>query len=165
MAVIDTNKTKKPYIVDRDENISIGIDMPFRVGDRGEGWGASSTTTLQAVKNDLKNLVSTEVGERLYQPLLGVALRKFLFEPFTESMVDEIKTTIFETVSYWLPFVEVRDIQVETMEDNRIVGANQVKIKILFNIKRDPNTLDSVTLNFSNDTSEPESSVSSGDGY
>ena len=146
MAVIDTNKTKKPYIVDRDENISIGIDMPFRVGDRGEGWGASSTTTLQAVKNDLKNLVSTEIGERLYQPNLGVALRKFLFQPFTESLVDEIKTTIFETVSFWLPFVEITDIKVFMTESQGEDMLNLMEIHIAFALKKDKKTLESVQV-------------------
>ena len=51
------------------------------------------------------------------------------------------------------------------MEDNQVVGANQIRIKILFNIKQDPNTLDSVTLNFSSDINESESSDTSGGGY
>ena len=78
MAVLDTNKTKKPYIVDRDENTFIGLDFPFRIGSTGEGWGASSQITLDAVKNNLKNLISTEVGERVFQPNLGVKLRQYL---------------------------------------------------------------------------------------
>ena len=42
MAVLDTNKTKKPYIVDREENTFIGLDLQFRIGAVGEGWGAST---------------------------------------------------------------------------------------------------------------------------
>ena len=37
--------------------------------------------------------------------------------------------------------------------------------KILFNIKQDPNTLDSVSLNFGSDVSNTESSGNSGGGY
>ena len=48
------------------------------------------------------------------------------------------------------------------MEDNQVVGANQIKIKILFNIKQDPNTLDSITLNFSNDNNDESTSVNNG---
>jgi len=45
------------------------------------------------------------------------------------------------------------------------VGANEIRVKILFNITQDPNTLDSVTLNFSdNSTINSESSVGGG-GY
>ena len=58
MAIIDKTKLKNPFIIDRDENTFIGIDLPFRVGDRGEGWGASTEVTLDAVKNNLKTYLS-----------------------------------------------------------------------------------------------------------
>jgi len=49
--------------------------------------------------------------------------------------------------------------------DNTSIGENEIRVKILFNIKQDPNTLDSITLDFSSDVSETESSVTSGTGY
>tara|TARA_R100001377_G_scaffold57602_1_gene34371 strand:- start:319 stop:771 length:453 start_codon:yes stop_codon:yes gene_type:complete len=146
LAIIDTNKTKKPFIVDRDDNTFIGIDMPFRVGQSGEGWGASSQTTLDAVKNDLKNLVSTESGERLYQPNLGVKLRKYLFQPFTENLVDDIKNTVADSVSFWLPFVELTDIKVQMSETQGSDFASLLEISIIFSLKKDLKTLESVQI-------------------
>ena len=43
MAIIDPSK--KPYIVDRDENIFVGIDLPFRLSTGPEGYFASTSTT------------------------------------------------------------------------------------------------------------------------
>ena len=163
MAIRDTSR--KPFIQDNDTRVKVGIDLPIRRGDDLDGFFATTSTTIEAVKNNIRNLLQTNEGERFFQPNLGMNFRRFLFEQMTDENLLAIQNAILDKFDFWLPFVEVRDIQVETMEDNRIVGANQVKIKILFNIKRDPNTLDSVTLNFSNDTSEPESSVSSGGGY
>jgi hypothetical protein len=68
-------------------------------------------------------------------------------------------------MEFWLPFVEIRDIQVLTSDELTSIGANEIRVKILFNIKQDPNTLDSITLSFGSDISEPESSVTSGGGY
>ena len=48
MAVKDTSK--KPYIVDNDTNIKVGIDLPIRRDDIKDGWFASTTTTIEAVK-------------------------------------------------------------------------------------------------------------------
>ena len=48
MAIKDTYK--KPFIEDRDNNIFIGIDLPFRKSDGIEGWFASTTTTIEAVR-------------------------------------------------------------------------------------------------------------------
>ena len=70
-----------------------------------------------------------------------------------------------DKMEFWLPFVEVRDIQVLSRDNTTDVGANEIRVKILFNIKQDPNTLDSITLDFSSDISETESTTSSGGGY
>ena len=70
MAIKDT--TKKPYIVDRDDKVFVGIDLPFRKSQGREGWFASSETTIEAVKNNIKNLVQTQQGERFFQPFLDI---------------------------------------------------------------------------------------------
>ena len=82
MAIKDT--TRKPYIEDNDENIFIGIDLPFRKSNSIEGYFASTSTTIEAVKNNIRNLVNTHQGERLMQPQLGINLRKYLFEQFSD---------------------------------------------------------------------------------
>ena len=38
MPILDT--TKRPQVVDRDELVFIGIDLPFRKSDGPEGWFA-----------------------------------------------------------------------------------------------------------------------------
>jgi len=91
-------------------------------------------------------------------------LRKILFEHITNDNILNIQDTILDKIDFWLPFVEVRDIQVLSRDDTTDIGINEIRVKILFNIKQDPNTLDSITLSFSSDISEPESSIASG-GY
>ena len=49
------------------KSIFIGIDLPFRKGD-AEGWFASTTTTIESVKNNIRNLLQTNPGEILMQP-------------------------------------------------------------------------------------------------
>ena len=146
MAIIDTTKTNKPFINDRDNSIQIGLDMPFRIGNIGEGWGASTQTTLQAVSNNLRNLIATETGERLYQPNLGIALRQYLFEPFGQDVIDGVSQSIFEAVGYWLPFINIEDIKIN-MSDNQAGDFKSVmKVKVTFSLKRDPNTLESIQV-------------------
>ena len=75
MAVRDT--TKKPFIDDRDEKVFIGIDLPFRKSEGMDGWFASTTDTISAVKNNIRNLLQTHRGERLMQPFIGMNLRTY----------------------------------------------------------------------------------------
>ena len=87
-----------------------------------------------------------------------------MFEHITEGNLLGVQDAILDKIEFWLPFVEVRDIQLLSRDKTTDVGVNEIRVKILFNIKQDPNTLDSVTLDFSSDISEPESSTSSGVG-
>ena len=163
MAIKDT--TRKPYIQDNDTNVKIGIDLPIRRGDSLDGWFATTSTTIEAVKNNIRNLLQTEEGERFFQPNLGIGLRRVLFDQITDENLISIQDSILDKMELWLPFVEVRDIQVLSRDNTTDIGANEIRIKILFNIKQDPNTLESITLDFSSDISESESNVSSGGGY
>ena len=143
MAIIDTSK--KPFIEDRDDRIFIGIDMPFRKSNGQEGYFASTTTTIDAVKNNIRNLVQTNKGERFMQPSLGIELRKYLFEQFTDESRISIENDITDALNFWLPFVEIKKLIVD-MDEEYDVGRNKLKIDITFNINKDPNTLSSVQI-------------------
>ena len=162
MAIKDPSR--KPYIQDNDTKVKVGIDLPIRRGDDLDGFFATTSTTIEAVKNNIRNLLQTEEGERFFQPNLGLGLRRLLFEHLTNENLIGIQDTILDKIDFWLPFVEVRDIQVLSRDEDTTVGVNEIRVKILFNLKQDPNTLDSITLDFSSDISEPESSTSSGVG-
>jgi len=165
MAIKDTSR--KPYTQDNDNNIKVGIDLPIRRGDKLDGFFATTSTTIEAVKNNIRNLLNTNEGERFFQPNLGMNLRQLLFEHITPENLIGIQDKILDKLQFWLPFVEVRDIQIETLESNQNIGTNEIRIKILFNLKQDPNTLDAVSIDFSGNINENNTSnVSSiGGGY
>ena len=148
MAFRDTKK--KPFIEDRDDNVFIGIDLPFRRSDGKEGYFASTTTTIEAVKNNIKNLVQTNKGERFMQPELGLNLRSYMFEQVTDETIINIQNDIVDTFKVWLPFVEIQDIQISANETDA-VGRNKLLINIIFNITKDPTSLESVQVEITGD--------------
>jgi len=162
MAIKDT--ARKPFIEDNDTNVKIGIDLPIRRGDDLDGFFATTSTTIEAVKNNIRNLLQTEEGERFFQPNLGIGLRKLLFEHITEENLLGVQDVILDKLQFWLPFVEVRDIQVLNKKNSTEIGVNEIRVKLIFNIKQDPNTLDSVIMDFSGDIMESESTTTGG-GY
>ena len=152
MAIKDTSR--KPYIQDNDTKVKVGIDLPIRRDDVLGGYFASTSTTIEAVKNNIRNLLNTNEGERFFQPNLGMNLKRLLFEHITNENLIGVQDAILDKIEFWLPFVEVRDIQVATLENTTDIGVNEIRVKILFNIIQDPNTLDSITLDFNSDISE-----------
>ena len=158
MAIRDTSR--KPYIVDNDTNVSIGLDLPIRKGDDKQGYFASTYTTIEAVKNNIRNLLNTHQGERLMQPTFGIDLRKYLFEQVGEESVLPIQDSILDVLSFWLPFVEVRNIEIATNNDDLSIGVNSMILNIVFNIKQDPNTLDSVQVTITNTGEQTDNNTS-----
>ncbi len=162
MAIKDPSR--KPYVQDNDTNIKVGIDLPIRRDSGLDGYFATTSTTIEAVKNNIRNLLQTEEGERFFQPNLGIGLRKLLFEHITEENLLGVQDVILDKLQFWLPFVEVRDIQVLNKKNSTEIGVNEIRVKLIFNIKQDPNTLDSVIMDFSGDIMESESTTTGG-GY
>jgi len=143
MAII--NEKIKPLSNDRDENIFIGIDLPFRKSSGNEGWFQSTTQTFNSVRNNIKSLLLTERGQRIMQPSLGLNLKKYLFEPINQDIVSRIESDIFETFNFWLPFVNILDLDI-SFNENYDVGRNQINISLKFNIKQNQNYFDTINV-------------------
>ena len=141
MPILDRRKDR--FVEDQDKRVSVGIDFPFgRVGN-GDGYFKSTKTTIDAIKNNIKLLLQTNKGERVFQPNLGMNLQNYLFQQMTEDTSIQIENDIVEVFGRWLPFVELKDIQITNRDD-----VNQLVINIVFNIKRAPNALESVQVTF-----------------
>ena len=139
MAIADPRVNR--FIEDQDTRVSVGLKMPLgRQPGNGDGYFTSTKTTIDAVKEDIRLLLLTQQGERLFQPLLGMNIRRFLFEQITENTVIEIENDIVATFSRWLPFVQLNDINIDISDQDR----NKIKIDIKFNIANAPNDLQSV---------------------
>ena len=138
MPILDRRNNQ--LIEDKDTRVSVGIDFPFARIPNQDGYFATTKTTIESVKNNIRLLLQTQKGERMFQPNLGMGIRRFLFEQITEDTQVQIENDIVDTFATWLPFVELREIDVDLAEQDQ----NKINIKIVFNIKRAPNTIESV---------------------
>ena len=140
MPILDRRNNQ--FVEDQDARVSVGIDFPFGRVPNQDGYFKTTKTTIESVKNNIRLLLKTEKGERLFQPNLGLALRRFLFEQINEDTNILIENEIVDTFEKWLPFVEIRELDVNTQPINS--DRNQIKIKVTFNIRRAPGSLESV---------------------
>jgi len=139
-----TVKTNKPFIVDKNTKTFVGIDLPFTRSNTN-GYFSPTLTTIDAVKNNIKSLLNTSVGERLLQPSIGLNLKKYLFEPIVEETNLLIEDEIISSFKKWLPFVTIKDLQITSAQDDAI-GKNTITIKIMFGINRNNQSLDSIEV-------------------
>ena len=141
MPILDTRVNQ--LIEDRDTRASVGIDFPIARVPNQDGYFKTTKTTVESIKNNIRLLLQTERGERVFQPNLGMNLRRLVFEQITENTTIEIENDIVDTFETWLPFVELQDINVNTDSTGDV---NKIDINITFNIKRVPGSTESVQI-------------------
>ena len=147
MAIIDTSVTGS-LVIDRQPEIFLGVDLPFRKSDGIQGYFESTSNSLDAVKNNVRSLLLTEKGERIMQPNLGLSLKRLVFQPVTPGLLDMIKQEISDTFKQWLPFVVIQNLDVSINsggDDGELMG-NTIIITVNFAMESNPSMFDSVTV-------------------
>lgn len=113
---------------DEDERIAVGIDLPL-VKASGAPF-PQTRLTIDAAKANLKNLILTRKGERPFQPDFGTGLAALLFEPLTDGVLeDKIEDAITTSVNYWLPYIDIDEIEVQMTDEMKDLNRAIVKLK------------------------------------
>ena len=79
-----------------------------------------------SIKQSVKNIILTSLGERLYQPTIGSEIANALFEPNDIIMEENLKFTVQNAIRFHEPRVSV--LKVEVSEEDRVA------INIFFSI-------------------------------
>lgn len=73
-------------------------------------------TDEQAVRRSLRNILSTNTKERLFNPEFGGGLRRFLFEDISVMTSDLIKDAIKDSIQKYEPRARIVDVLVISNE-------------------------------------------------
>lgn len=118
----------------------IGITLP--ITNSNMGMFAQSTTLLQQVKSNFKNLILTKKGERLMQPNFGCDLHTLLFENITDDTLEAAKFAVTSATDQWMPFLEV--LSVNATNTNRNSAA--IDMTVVYRFRNNPNVTDTITV-------------------
>ena len=128
--------------IDRDDDIYVGIEFPLDHSQ--EGFFRRTKTIRQQVKSNIRNLLLTEKGERVFQPNFGSNLKSLLFEQITSTSLENVENDIRESLSTWLPYVNVNSLVVVQDDRNR----NQVLTSLDYSTTLEPDSFDTITFTF-----------------
>jgi uncharacterized protein len=91
-----------------------GLGFPPRVGADGRlAWSIGEDN----VRESIRIILLTELGERLMREEFGCGLRNYLFEPNTVATHQHIRDSIVHSISRWEPRVVVDDVSLEPDAD------------------------------------------------
>lgn len=144
---IPLNKNTNP--LDLNKRKFVGVKVPFEKSDGIEGYFESTQTTIDAVKENIRNLLYTKRGERVFQPALGIGLENYLFENITQEIEMLIKDDIEQAFETWLPFVTITKLLITHAGNEKLTNGlenNKININIDFYINQNPTMLDSVQV-------------------
>lgn len=120
-------------------NQPIGIKIPIQMGKTG--FFEQTFTTLDEAKSNLLNLLLTRKGERLMFPDFGTNIFGFLFNPMN-NISGQIESEIRKVIDFWLPYINVDEIIVNTSTEN------QIEINIKFGLKQDLSKFEELIIVF-----------------
>ena len=127
--------------INLETDVAVGVPFPFNA----EGVFYSSYTTKEQVKSNLLNVLLTEPGERLYNPLFGVGIRNLLFEQGID--LEKLKSRIKLQTEMYVPEIAITDVSVNKAPHSHVLF---IRLTYKLKINNDP---DSIQLNF-NETVE-----------
>jgi len=124
--------------LDLQKNIAIGVSLPFNA----PGVFYSTYTTKDQIKSNLVNLLLTSVGERVMNPNFGCELKRFVFEGINENNISDLKISINNSISLYIPEITVSSIDVISNKDSNLID---ITVSYVLNIS---NNADQVTVQF-----------------
>ena len=113
-------------LINTNPDRAIGVLLPFnkpatsrsneiaQYGDTSSGKGVfvQSYSTEQQALSNLKNLLLTTKGERIFQPNFGTSILKLVFEQNTNDLATSLENELTADISYWLPYIIIKNIDV-----------------------------------------------------
>jgi len=94
-----------------DITLPIGITTPMSFNSTGNTMFKMSTDIGTQIKDNLRNLLSTNKGERLMLTNFGANLKELAYDLSTEAIDSMAIDRISSTVSVYMPFVELETFE------------------------------------------------------
>lgn len=123
------------YVFENQENL-------VKDNDVGLGVEISNSTIVfntlydlkKQVKQNIKTLLLTRIGERYMLPQFGTELLSLIFQPNVIELKEEIKTIITTALNSWINNIIVEQIDVKTNEDDPTLNY-MIEVSIIYTIQ------------------------------
>jgi phage baseplate assembly protein W len=111
--------------------------LPFQK-DPNDGFALLKTLSQVASQN-IKMVMFTEPGERVFDRDFGVGIRKYLFEQNSQLIREQLQSRIRQQIRKYLPYVNVVDISFSSRRNDGTFTtmeqeSNRLSVRITYQI-------------------------------
>ncbi len=124
--------------IDRNEDKYVGIEFPL--DHSPEGFFYKTNTVLQQSKANLRNLLLTTPGERIFQPEFGSQLKSIVFEQGPD-IPNRVEEAIRSAVDKYLSYININNVF--TIQEN-----NTLNVSIEYSVPLNPDTIEVLNFDF-----------------
>ena len=130
---------------ENNANPDTSIGLSFPLGFVGSRMFNSTQTVEEQARHNLRNLVLTQVGERVGQPEFGSRLRELCFEQQNDELPVKLEEEVRRATGVWLPYINIQEVNTLTEEGDK----NKIFVEVKFSTTLNPQTMESITLDAS----------------
>jgi phage baseplate assembly protein W len=135
-----TRPTRAESISPKEKQGEIFSDFLNSFAKTPIGEQLGRVTNEKSVNQSLRNLIKTNVGERLFQPFIGSDVNASLFELNTQAKINDLEFFIRTTIQNNEPRVNLIEVLVESSLDsdtsqiNRLIDTYEIVITIVYTL-------------------------------
>lgn len=114
---------------DVDLDLTRGVYLNGQLNKKDPLKDISTLYDIEAIKNSIVTALTTSPGDKLLSPKYGIDLRRYLFEPIDDFLLDIIRDDIETLLPIMEPRVEIVDVGIEGRAD-----LNEIDITLQINV-------------------------------
>jgi len=113
--------------------IGLSPKLPLLL-DQGIGSYQLNKTYLEMIKQNFKNLLLTNPGERIMDTRFGVGLSSFLFEQKSDEVKSQIAARVNRQITLYMPFISINQIIFPEGIGDVPVDPNSLNMRIEYSV-------------------------------
>ena len=133
---------------DKLEDFPIGIATPLRFSSKSGTLFEMHTNLMQQIKDNFRNMVATNHGERLMLTDFGANLKPLSYELGSEAGDTQAISRISATTKKYMPFIELETF--EPLREQSTDGSlSRIGVRVTFSVPAlaiGPQTIDAMIL-------------------
>jgi len=126
----EDNAIKQNYLF---KDLLLDIDNSYtfnaQLNRKEELKDVAGVYDIEAIKNSIANAFLTSPGQKILNPLFGIDLRRYLFEPVSIFTEEDIQEDIQDSLPDLEPRIQLERVDVQALEDEQ-----QYNIQLQINV-------------------------------